>query len=621
MRRVGIVGSMVWDLIYGRDPAVAPAQEWGGIAYALSGLDAAVAEDWEIVPLIKVGRDLATEARGFLSGLRHLTPAARCVEVPTPNNRVTLRYQSAERRCERMSGGVPGWTWAELGPMVRDLDALYVNFISGWEMCLGTAQALRQGFPGPLYADLHSLFLGMHQDGIRRLQPLADPGAWFGCFDFVQVNEEEMQQLSPDPLALSAAALGAGVSLLTVTLGPRGAAYVAAPGFGRLADLARGRSGAGGPVRTARVPAEPVAGRRSHRLRRRLRSGPVRPAPGWRSGGERHRYGQPAGGTERGLPRGGRAGAPPARGAGERMTRVVEVPAYFDDRSFDQFAQALALGAEDSQRILVDAHAAQWASPYGLVGMLTAAQAIQEARGEKPLFTVPDTDEVRRYWAKAGFFRYAAELFEIHGKVPRVQPDEQSDVLLDVTPVRAAEDVHHVVGKIQEGAARILSGELKLEAKATMGFAMALSEACQNIVEHAGTSGWVAVHAYTFRRRLGGRRVVVIAVSDAGVGFRRSLEAVQAKRLGDRWGDGAALEAGLIQGVSRFRDPGRGQGLSGHQALPGAVERQGVHPERHRPPVDRPPWDDDVPLAEHLPYFPGAQVQIVIPAQQDQTTR
>ena len=58
--------------------------------------------------------------------------------------------------------------------MVRDLDALYVNFISGFELCLGTAQALRQGFRGPIYADLHSLFLGMQHDGMRVLQPLPD---------------------------------------------------------------------------------------------------------------------------------------------------------------------------------------------------------------------------------------------------------------------------------------------------------------------------------------------------------------------------------------------------------------------------------------------------------------
>ncbi|MEO8295033.1 MAG: carbohydrate kinase family protein [Gemmatimonadota bacterium] len=231
MPRIGIVGSLVWDLIYGRDPTAPPVEEWGGIAYALAGMDAALPEDWSMVPLIKVGRDLALESSQFFSKLKRLAPGARCVEVPVPNNRVTLRYESAERRCERMSGGVPSWTWAELGPMVRDLDALYVNFISGFEMGLGTAQALRRGFRKPMYSDFHSLFLGMHQDGIRQLQPLPDAPSWFQCFDIVQMNEDEMHQLSPDPLTLSAHALGAGVSMLAVTLGPRGAVYVAAPGF------------------------------------------------------------------------------------------------------------------------------------------------------------------------------------------------------------------------------------------------------------------------------------------------------------------------------------------------------------------------------------------------------
>jgi pfkB family carbohydrate kinase len=234
--RIGIVGSLVWDLIYGRDQLAPPVEEWGGIAYALAGLDASLTPDWEIVPLIKVGRDLSAEAQDLLRGLSRLAPGARCVEVTAPNNRVVLQYQSTERRCERMAGGVPGWTWAELGPMVRDLDAIYLNFISGFELCLGTAQALRQGFAGPIYADLHSLFLGMQQDGMRVLQPLPNAPAWFGCFDMVQLNEDEMQQLTPDPLTLAADALGAGVSLLTVTLGPKGVAYVAAPGFDGLAD-------------------------------------------------------------------------------------------------------------------------------------------------------------------------------------------------------------------------------------------------------------------------------------------------------------------------------------------------------------------------------------------------
>jgi hypothetical protein len=240
MPKVGIVGSLVWDLIYGRDPLAPPVEEWGGIAYALAGLDASLGSDWEIVPLIKVGRDLSREAQQLLNSMTRLAPGARCLEVTAPNNRVVLHYQSSERRCERMAGGVPGWTWAELGPMVRDLDAVYVNFISGFEMCLGTAQALRHGFHGPLYADFHSLFLGMQQDGMRVLQPLAHATDWFGCFDVVQLNEDEMHQLSPDPLSLSAQALDAGVSLLAVTLGPKGVAYVAAPGFERLADRRMG---------------------------------------------------------------------------------------------------------------------------------------------------------------------------------------------------------------------------------------------------------------------------------------------------------------------------------------------------------------------------------------------
>jgi pfkB family carbohydrate kinase len=252
MPKVGVIGSLVWDEIHGRDPAAGVVEEWGGIAYALASFDAHLPDGWEIVPLIKVGSDLAGKAREFLATLRRLAPDARCIEVPAANNRVVLYYESAERRCERMAGGVPAWTWSELGPLVRDLDAIYLNFISGFELALGTAQALRQGFAGPIYADLHSLLLGMHGDGIRELRPLPDAPSWFGCFNVIQVNEEEMSQLGPDPLSLAAAMLGLGVSGLLVTLGARGAVYVE----GRGAEGRRGSSSL--PVQTALVPGEPV---------------------------------------------------------------------------------------------------------------------------------------------------------------------------------------------------------------------------------------------------------------------------------------------------------------------------------------------------------------------------
>ena len=249
MKRLGVIGSMVWDTIFGRDPAQPAVQEWGGISYSLAGLDATLDPDWEIMPLVKVGRDLAAPANRFLRSLRHVAPDTRFLEVPEANNRVTLRYYSTERRCEQMSGGVPPWTWPELGPMVRDLDALYVNFISGYEMTLETAQFLRRGFHKFLYADLHSLFFGKEPDGTRVLRSLPDAPAWFGCFDVVQLNEDEMKQLGDDPLEVAAGALAQGCQTLVVTLAAKGAVY-----FEQVTDAETRRRT--GPVRTARIPAE-----------------------------------------------------------------------------------------------------------------------------------------------------------------------------------------------------------------------------------------------------------------------------------------------------------------------------------------------------------------------------
>jgi anti-sigma regulatory factor (Ser/Thr protein kinase) len=294
------------------------------------------------------------------------------------------------------------------------------------------------------------------------------------------------------------------------------------------------------------------------------------------------------------------------------VTAVVEVPQSFDDRSFEQFASGCA-AIRESGRVLIDAHATEWASPFGLVSLLCAGQALGERLGTRPLLTVPSDKDVTHYWARAGFFVEAEALFEIHGAVPKLRQPPESTVLLEVTPVRVAADVHKVVDRIQDRASAILTSELGLEPRATIGFGMALSEACQNIVEHAGTGGWVAVQAYTWRRRLG-RRVVVIAVADAGVGFRHSLEPTQARRFGERWGDGPALEAALIQGVSRFRDPGRGQGFRGIRKFLDHWEGKiTIRSGTARIAMIR-PWDEDVPLREGLAAFPGAQLQLVIPA-------
>jgi anti-sigma regulatory factor (Ser/Thr protein kinase) len=289
------------------------------------------------------------------------------------------------------------------------------------------------------------------------------------------------------------------------------------------------------------------------------------------------------------------------------VTTVINVPPSLDDQSFEQVLEQLAPLPPDA-KVLLDARHTRWASPYGLAMLLTVPQT----RAERPAFAVPELDDTLSYWSRAGFFRHAEELYELHGHVPKRAAGGDSNVLLEITPVAKADDVHEVVGRIQQRAQHILQHELNIDAKATVGFAMTLSEVCQNIVEHAGRGGWVMVQTYRWTKRLG-RRVVVIAVCDAGLGFRRSLESTPGKATSDRWDDAAALEEAVIRGVSRFRDPGRGQGLAGVRRYVGRWDgKLSVRSGTARIAIV-PNWDDDVPLAEDLPPFPGAQVQVTIP--------
>jgi len=92
------------------------------------------------------------------------------------------------------------------------------------------------------------------------------------------------------------------------------------------------------------------------------------------------------------------------------------------------------------------------------------------------------------------------------------------------------------------------------------------------------------------------------------VGTRQSLVAAPA---------GASLArsfpVGNGGGVSRFRDPGRGQGLAGVRRFVGKWDgKLSVRSGTARIAIV-PSWDEDVPLVENLAPFPGSQVQITIP--------
>lgn len=292
------------------------------------------------------------------------------------------------------------------------------------------------------------------------------------------------------------------------------------------------------------------------------------------------------------------------------MTTLIDVPPSLDDKSFEQVLDQLAPLPPD-EKIIVDARRTRWASPYGLTALLTLAQS----RADRPGFYPTEIENTGSYWARANFYKHAEEVYEFLGKAHRTPPHRESDVLLEITPIVQSGDVHNVVERIQKKAQEILTGKLNLDSSSTMRFTMALSEACQNIIEHAGCGGWVAVQTYRWQQRLNGRKVVVIAVCDAGVGFRQSLESSPARRLRDRWNDAIALEEAVLNGVSRFPDVGRGQGFAGIRRFVGHWDgKLSVRSGTARIVASVPDWDsDETAREEGLPPFPGAQLQITIP--------
>jgi anti-sigma regulatory factor (Ser/Thr protein kinase) len=291
------------------------------------------------------------------------------------------------------------------------------------------------------------------------------------------------------------------------------------------------------------------------------------------------------------------------------VTTVIHVPQSLDDQTMEQVFEQLAAVPADA-KVVIDARHARWASPYGLTALLCVAQS----RPTRMQFAVPEHADTLSYWSRTGFFRQADALYDIHGTVPRARDGHASDVLLEITPIVQSDDVHGVVGRIQHKAADILHGQLGLDTAVTGAFGMTLSESCQNIVEHAGQGGWVAVQTYKSLRPFH-RRVVVIAVCDAGVGFRRSLESAPGHRRTDRWDDAMALEDAVLRAMSRFRhgDAGRGQGLAGIRRFVGRWQGKLTVRSGSARIAMMPEGDDDVPMREGLPMFPGAQMQITIP--------
>ncbi len=247
--------------------------------------------------------------------------------------------------------------------------------------------------------------------------------------------------------------------------------------------------------------------------------------------------------------------------------------------------------------------------PYGMVGILEIGELLK-SEGIQKTIKLPGSEDVLKYLERMDFFKFAGKYFKLEPSKPQLLNkylrSSYSDVLLEITPIEKSDDIHFIVGRVKERAHAILATHLHYDERAINGFIVALSEVCQNILEHSKTTGFVGIQKYHFQKME--KNVVKIAVMDIGVGFRKSLsERFSFKK------DIEAIEKALLHGASRYADEGRGHGLAavrrfvnqwnGKLSIRSETAKLSIIPE----------WGRGKEKEINLTYFPGAQINILLP--------
>ena len=278
------------------------------------------------------------------------------------------------------------------------------------------------------------------------------------------------------------------------------------------------------------------------------------------------------------------------------MTQITE-------ETFDQTIKSFIRSEQ------IDLSSVSFLDPYGMLGLLEIGELCQLEDVRKTVI-LPRSSEVLRYLDRMDFFSHAKRYFSLEHPAEdpagRYQRSAGSDVLLEITPIEKSNDIHFIVGKVRERAQAILATHLRYDERAINGFIVALSEVCQNIIEHSENKGFVGIQKYRYQSL--NKNIVKIAVMDVGIGFRKSLSGRFKLRS-----DLDAIDKALLHGASRYEDEGRGHGLAavrrfvtqwqGKLSIRSGTARLSIIPK----------WARGREQDRNLTLFPGAQINIMLP--------
>jgi hypothetical protein len=202
---------------------------------------------------------------------------------------------------------------------------------------------------------------------------------------------------------------------------------------------------------------------------------------------------------------------------------------------------------------VLDLSGVTWVRPYGAMQLLLCCEEVAAVAGH-PVRLRGLHQDVHAYLRRINFSLAAAgaaaiaDSFDDSKDFARTQT---SFTVLELTRIATQADVWAVVARAQ----RILARWLALsptDAELVCGL---ITEACNNIVYHSDTTGWMLVQKY--KRDTAGVVDVELAIGDGGVGIRRTLEAVH----GPIANNDSGFIVGAVKGLTRRGVSETGQGL------------------------------------------------------------
>ncbi|CAN5654191.1 hypothetical protein BH23GEM5_BH23GEM5_03060 [soil metagenome] len=282
-----------------------------------------------------------------------------------------------------------------------------------------------------------------------------------------------------------------------------------------------------------------------------------------------------------------------------------------EERGFEALVRS-ALRWTPQDHLVLDARELTSADAFGAVGLLAVGRWLARG-GRRPTLQLSPRASGFAHLAGLGFVEAASEVFKLSWAEPPPKRAPQAVALIPATPISSADDAWGVVDRLSEVDEIRLHQALGYDAADAADLRRIVAELLDNLVQHAGSPGWVCAEVYPRLRRLD-RAGAVIAVMDLGVSFRESLGRGRKGGPNPEATDSWALQATLLHGVRHQEDPERGRGLA---EVNERVRRLGgvisIRSGTARIAAD-PEWDEPPAVQSGLPPFPGAQVLVVLPA-------